>query len=252
MNEDIMNAPAFGPQSEIAASETSVEQPVEQSIESEESSVEENRVPYSRFKNIHSRALEAERMAAQYEAELQALRTQQVYREPVREEASLPSYWVEMYGDSAASKRAWEIQQEQNNLIRQQAREEALSAVREEREMESTRISENLETIDERLDALSAFVGRDLSDREQSAILDIVDEYTPQDEDGNYLGEVIPFEKAWEIYELKNQVSASPRKQARNSIAGISGSQTQGETSIGGDKSNNFNPLDWDAWRKRV
>jgi len=250
-----LNAPAFGPGSQNAegtqdAAPASVEQPEVQEEESVES-VEENKVPYSRFKNIHNRALEAEARAAEYQAQLDALRAQS-FREPHREETTLPSDWVEMYGDSDASKRAWERQQEMNEQIKYEAREEALNAVREERTMEVERINTNLETIDEQIDALSAYVGRDLTDKEQSAILDIVDEFTPQDEEGNYIGATIPFDKAWEIYEMKTQSQNSPRRQARDSIAGLSGSASQGETSIGGEKNKDFNPLDWNAWKKRI
>ncbi len=260
MTDYDLNAPAFGPGSQsatggepesVGTQEVSVETPAE--VEEEVSSVEENKVPYSRFKNIHNRALEAERMAAEYQSQLSTLMAQQkMYRQPQTEESTIPSFWMEMYGDSEASKRAWKLQDEQNQLIKQQAREEALSAVREQQSEEVERVNQNLETIDGEIDALSNYIGRELTDKEQSAILDIVDEYTPQDENGNYLGATIPFNKAWDIYEMKLQAQQGPRKQARDSVAQLNSSQSQGETNVGSGKNTEFNPMDWNAWRKRL
>ena len=50
---------------------------------------------------------------------------------------------------------------------------------------------------------------------------------------------------------MKQQVSKAPRTQARDSVASLTGTNTQGNTSIQ-DKDNSFNPLDWQAWRKRI
>jgi hypothetical protein len=45
-------------------------------------------------------------------------------------------------------------------------------------------------------------LGRELTENEQIAILDIVDEYTPKDKDGNYLCHLLPFDYAWKVYKL--------------------------------------------------
>lgn len=254
-----LNAPAFGPEAMKADGtpketvEPSVEEPkeeIEKESEVVEPSVEENKVPYSRFKKYHDLAKEAQEEALMWKSQAEALR--QIREEKVESTNDLPDYWVEMYGDSEASKKAWGIQQRQNEQLKKEALEAAISAVREERESESARIEENVMTIDQNMEVLSEYVGRELTDKEQSALLDIVDEYTPKDDDGNYLGSILSFDKAWEIYELKNQAQSAPKKQARDSVAGLSGSKSQGETSITADKSKDFNPLDWNAWKKRV
>jgi hypothetical protein len=74
------------------------------------------------------------------------------------------------------------------------------------RQQEALRLKENVSEIDERLEDLVEYLGRELTEDETSAILDIVDEYTPKDKDGNYLVELLPFEYAWEIYEAKKSV----------------------------------------------
>ncbi len=253
-----LNAPAFGPEAmkadgqPEAPKETSVEEPKEVEKESEvvEPSVEENKVPYSRFKKYHDLAREAQEDALRWKSEAEALR--HVREEKPEPASELPDYWVEMYGDSDASKKAWGIQQRQNEQLKQEALEAAVSAVREERESESIRVEENVTKIDQDMEALSEYVGRELTEKEQTSLLDIVDEYTPKDDNGNYLGSILSFDKAWEIYELKEQAKSAPKRQARDSVASLSGSKSQGETSITDEKNKNWNPLDWNAYKKRV
>lgn len=248
-----LNAPAFGPGSqnleEAKPTAEAVVEPVEVKKEevSVESSEEESKVPYSRFKKFHDRAIDAEREAAEWRAKAESIKP-----EPVStSNADLPEFWKELYGDSEASQKAWKIQSEQNALLKEEARREAVEAVRNERFEESKRTDQNVEKLDENFEDLSALVGRDLTDKEQSDVLDIVDEYTPKDEYGNYLGVILPFEKAWEIYGLKAQASKAPKAQARDQVASLSGAQSQGETIIT-EKDKNFNPLDWNAWRTRI
>jgi len=68
-------------------------------------------------------------------------------------------------------------------------------------------IIKNVAEIDKNLDALAKHIGRTLTDEEQEAVLDIVDEFMPKNEDGNYFWPLISFEKAWEVYELRNQAN---------------------------------------------
>lgn len=217
-------------------------------------SVEENHVPYSRFKNVHSRATEAEREAAEARRDADEWRRRyESYTPPTQatDNSSIPAYWVKLYGDSPEAKEAWNIQKQANDELKEEARREALDSIRNERYEEAERIEDNVETIDENFDRLNAFVGRYLTEKEQSVILDIVDEYTPQDQYGNYLGAVLPFEKAWEIYELKTNAQKAPSRQARDSVASLSSQNTQGETNIT-DQDKNWNPLDWNAYKRKI
>lgn len=71
---------------------------------------------------------------------------------------------------------------------------------------EALRINDNVSEIDDRLEDLTEYLGRELTEDETSAILDIVDEYTPKDSDGNYLVGLIPFDYAWEVYQAKKSI----------------------------------------------
>lgn len=71
---------------------------------------------------------------------------------------------------------------------------------------ETYKIVKNVAEIDKNLAALAIHVGRPLTDDEQGAALDIVDEFMPKDEKGGYYWPLISFEKAWEVYEMRKQV----------------------------------------------
>lgn len=251
MNKDKidLNAPAFGAGAQ-KIEETPVETEVKTEVEpkeTEETSEEESKVPYSRFKKFHDEAIELRREAAEWRAKAENYK-------PEREVSNteLPEFWKELYGDSEASKKAWKIQSEQNETLKAEARKEAIEAVRNERYEEAQRTEQNVETIDNNFEDLSAFVGRDLSEKEQSAILDIVDDYTPKDRDGNYAGELMSFDKAWEIYELRNQSAKSAKTKSRDQVASLNGSQSQGDPNATAEQNKNWNPLDWDAWKRRI
>ncbi len=252
-----LNKPAFGPDSEKISelmkeqeeTPTEVSQPKEEIKEDEVKSTEsveeeEQKVPYSRFKKYHEKAREAEAEAESWRVKYEALKEPRESREVFNEDMS--PEWKELYGDSEASQRAYKLDLQRQERIMERAREEALEAVRNERYEESNRTKENLEVIESNLEDLSAKVGRDLTKKEEEALLDIVDDYTPKDENGNYLGATIPFDKAWEIYELKRERTNAPKKQSRDSIASLNDTGTQGDTSVS-EKDKNFNPLDWGA-----
>lgn len=265
MSKVDLNKPAFGPNSQKlnqleevkAAPETSeeVKEEKEPEVEPKESVVEEeekdeSKVPYSRFKKFHERALEAETKAREYESRLNELEAR--YKEKKESPTfskEMPDYWKEMYGDSEASSKAWSIEQRRQEEIlemaEQRAEERAIRAMREERGSEERRLNENVQTIDSELERVSDKVGRDLTEKEQSALLDIVDDFTPKDEDGNYVGQTLPMEKAWEIYELKTQGAKIAKQNSRNAAAAPSSSGSEGGTNAG-DKDKNWNPS-WSA-----
>ena len=245
-----LNAPAFGAGAQKVESlgETVVEPVAEPKEEEKEVVVpeEESKVPYSRFKKFHDRALEAEALAEEWRQKAETFKPKE---EPTTD--SIPGYWIKLYGDSDASKEAWVVQKQENERAKEEMRREALEAVRNERLQETQQTEQNVEALDSNFEELSALVGRDLTDKEQSAVLDIVDDYTPKDKDGNFAGSLLSFDKAWGIYEMQQQVSKAPKAQARDTVAALTGAKTQGEAAIT-EQDKNFNPLDWNAWRKRI
>lgn len=261
-NKIDLNKPAFGEGAQTLADlqatltpDTSVEETVEikpKEEEAEETSVEETKVPYSRFKNIHNRALEAEAEAEKWRAKAEEIESSRQARSTDTSDEAMPPEWKDLYGDSEASEKAWKIQQKREQAIEQRAYEAGQRGAMELENRQRERLDANVARIDEHFEDLSAFVGRDLTEKEQSSILDIVDNYTAKDADGNYLGEVMPFDKAWEIYELKQNSGKAQSRQSRDNVAALSGTNTQGDTAVNAEKDKNFNPLDWNAWKNRL
>lgn len=252
-----LNAPAFGEGAQkVTGSDEEVTKVVEEEIKpevvvTEEASAEESKVPYSRFKKFHDAAKEAEAEVAYWKDQAQN-HAEPVARPNTLSADEMPAKWVKLYGDSEASQEAWQVQQQLNAEILANARQEALEAVRNERYEEVTRTEQNVEVLDDNFEDLGALVGRDLTDAEQSAVLDIVDDYTPKDRNGNYAGEILPFEKAWEIYELKTQAQRAPKVAARDNVARLSGNQTQGDASNKAEQDKAWNPFDWNSYQKRI
>lgn len=268
-----LNAPAFGPDSQklsdLSDDKPEVEAPEVEEVKKEEvtaepsaegSEEEPKRVTYSRFKNVWSRAEQAEKDAeeAHREAEEWKRRAEQ-HQEPVKQESqniNAPNWWVKLFGNDDAAMEGWKTYDSGTSEIQErmvkEAQEKALEAIKNERNQEETRVKENMNKIDSELEQLEAFVGRGLTEKEQSSVLDIVDDYSPKDDQGNYLGATIPFEKAWEIYELKNQAAKAPKTKARDNVAAINASQSQGEPSVTTEKDKNWNPLNWDDYKKRL
>lgn len=255
-----LDAKAFG--TEVPTETDTAQTPPVESVENKEQETSpstgdetEQRVPYSRFKIANDRARQAEQEAESARIELERIRQERTerYEERTQDEPKdLPSYWLKMYGDSDNSREAYKYELERQTIIRDEARREALDAVREERQMETRALSNNERTIDQRIANLSDDLGRDLTDTEESALLDIVDEYTPKDQDGNYAGELIPFEKAWEIYEMKQSQGGQRTRQARSTPTALTSSRTDGEPNNQEKNNKDWNPLDWNSWRKKI
>lgn len=240
-------APAFnfkGDREQIEVAPVEVQEEVTLAP-SEDSVVEKNRVPYSRFEKVYESAREAREESERYRAEADALRQSQ-YTQP---QEDTPEYWKELFGDTDAAKRAYKAEQQRIIAIEERAETRAIEALEQRQYQQQVKIATNLDTIDNRLDALSDVLGRDLSESEQVAVLDIIDDYTPKDNNGNYAGELLPFDKAWDIYEMKqSQASASTRK-SRDNVASISGSKSQGEPQ---QSERPFNHGAWGSWRSRL
>lgn len=220
---------------------------------------EGQKVPYSRLQSVIEARREAERKAEEAEQryqELLASRNSDTNRNQGDGQTyagSLPEWWVKLYGDSEESKQAYGYELERQRQIREEARQEAIEAVRQERAQEGQVLAENERTIDNKLEDLALTLGRDLTDKEETAVLDIVDEYTPKDENGNYAGDLIPFDKAYEIYELRQSKATGKVNKARQTPTALTSARSESESVTTKEKDDSdWNPLDWNSWRKRV
>lgn len=254
-NQLDLSKPAFGVESQKVADITAVEPKLDETPKLVEKEVdktegvsdEKPRVPYSRFEKFHKSSIQFEAEAKFWKDEAERLSHQP--QSTVSNE--IPDYWVEMYGDTDASKKAWSIESKRQNDFIATAERKAIEAVERRSDEVKSREKENEAMIDESLAEVSDIAGRDLTEQEQSTILDIMDEYTPKDADGNYLGGLIAPDKAWEIYELKQQASKSSRNQSRDQVASLTNS-TPALSSDQAEQDKNWNPLNWSSWRDKL
>ncbi len=245
--------------------EPSVEEPdkekegVEESDNGErapETSEEENKVSYSRFKNIHTRYRESEKRAQELEArlaELESSRGERIEREAPSFEGEKYQAWKKLFvGENAQDtpqlREAYQIYMSQfappdESYIQKIAAQAYEQSVRNE----ERRVASNERTLDDQLEDLSISIGRDLTEEEQIAVLDIMDEFSAKDNDDRILS-LYPAEKAWEMYEIQSGGVRSSRTEARNKVASLTSSGTRGETTGSGkaqeDKA--FDPR-WEA-----
>lgn len=231
------------------AETTEVEETVEDtSPSSDENDVVEKKVPYSRFQTVVRERNEAAERISSLEERLSDLESaRQETSSTSLEDLDVPPEWVKLYGDSDVSKEAWKIQQTREQQIAANAVRQALDMFKSEERFEREALVENEAIVEDSLASLQESVGKKFTKREEEAILSIVDEMSPEGEDGKYLS-VFPFEKAYEIYELRNAVRGKPTQQARQDVARLTGNASEGES----ESQDPTFKRGWDNWREAL
>ncbi len=211
-------------------------------LEAEEEETESGgkkvRIPVSRLKTLTSKVseLEAQLQESKSYAERVAALEAQLNS---NKDDELPDWWKEAYGDSDVSRQGYKNQQRimREELIRVTKEQEAQRQA-EEAEREA-RISSIEQSFDEQMDELSETIGRELTATQKSELLDIVGEYSPQ-ENGRYVA-YMPVSKAYDIWQKGQNVNNGKQEMAR--IAGIQ--------STGGSVSSAPERPQWGDWRKK-
>lgn len=247
------NAPAFG--SKVQKIEEAKEEVIEEGTATPAANAgetETGRVPYSRFEKVHKEALEAREEAriAREEAQRAREEFESFSRNSRESDNQIPDYWKELFGDSDASKKAFQAEQKRIAEFEIRAEERAIRAYENRMELDSNRISSNLDSLEERIESFSDTLGRDLTEEEQSDLLDIVDEFTPKKKDGSYDGNLISFDKAWQIRELQTEKENLSKSRSRNAATSASGTSSQGVASGVSDEA--WNPRAWGSWKSRI
>ncbi len=248
---DINNLPVGQGQPSEEEPKAAEEKPKEEEVKEEPvASEEETKVPYSRVQNIIRYRREAEEKAAALEARLAELEAAQSVQNTNVEEP--PAEWFTLTGgDTPQSRQAYQILRKQFNPSPEYIQQMAVEAYRNAERSETQRVSSNEEMIDRQFDDLSAIVGRDLTDEEETRVLEIMDEYSPVNDEGRIIS-LFPAEKAWEVYELEAEAQKSSKSEGRNRVAALTGSRTTGEPAQKGiveDK--DFDPR-WEALDKSI
>lgn len=201
------------------------------------------RVPYSRFESVNERAIRAEERLKILEEEIVKSKTV----EP--SEIDVPTEWVELYGDSDEAKRAYQLQLKLNERMQEEASKNAYERIINREKEEKELVDKNLEEIENSIADFESTLGRKLTEKEESSILDIQDEFTAKDENGKYITSLFPPDKAFEIYELRSSKVRAAKTQAKNRVLGLTGASSEGDVS---DTSAGYRPNVWGSWRDKI
>lgn len=218
----------------------------EETSSSKKDDVEEARVPYSRFETVNERAIRAEK-------ELELLREEQKQSKQVTvSETDPPAEWLELYGDSDTSRRAWNVQQtlDQKRLasIQEAAARSAVEGLEKRQAEQSKHESEIVSNMENAFDDFAAKNKRTFSDSEQSAILDVMDDLSPKDEKGLYLVDPTTYmERAVELYDLRLAKSTTKKNESKRRATSLASAGSEGEPS--NQKTGHFKAGSWDSWR---
>lgn len=213
---------------------------------SEQAGSEEQRVPYSRFKSKIAEVEQKESIIKDLEDRLSYLEQSKIESTP-SEDLEVPQEWVELYGDSDASKRAFKLQLQREEKLMEDATKNAINQLKAETEKQIKMAEENELYIEESLSSLHKKLGKKLPADVEDEVLTIVDEFSPVDESGKYIS-LFPFDKAYEIYELRNGQAKQSTIQARNQVANLTGNTSEGES----DSSSADFKRGWDNWREAL
>lgn len=206
---------------------------------------EEQKIPYSRFKKKLDELTETTSKVAFLEGQLEELKQNRLESKPV--DVEVPPEWVKLYGDSEVSKDAYIVQLKREEQLQEKAVTQAIDRINKQRQEETERLSENESLLEENLSSLSDNLGKKLSNKQEEAILSIVDEFSPVGKDGKYLS-MFPFDKAYEIYQLRLSADGKPTRQARKKVADLTGTTSEGEV----DSSSTPHKRGWDNWRDEL
>lgn len=245
--DKLNNEPAFGEdeKEEEQVEEEVVEEKVEEKVPAsteEEGAVEVGRIPYSRFEKVNEAKIIAETRLAQLEEQIKnGSKTDSTDITPDED-------WIALWGDSEESKKAYLIDQRRSERMRIDATEKILEDIEAKQSKKQEEFQENLNYIEDNIAKFEESIKRKLTDAEESALLDIQDEFTPKDEKGNYIAPLLSPEKAFEIYNLRNVGAKTDKVLARRKVVSITGSGSGDDNS----SSSSYDANEWGSWRKKL
>jgi len=206
---------------------------------------EVGRIPYSRFEKVNE-----EKIRALARLEILEKQLENSSNNSSSQEITPDEDWIKLWGDSPEAKEAYLIDQKRKERERIEITEQILKDIDSKQTAKQTELQENLNYIEENIASLEETLGRKLSESEESAILDIQDEWTPKDDKGNYIVPLISADKAYEIYTLRQSSAKAEKTLARRKVVSITGSGSDGESL--GSNSENYDANTWGSWRNKL
>jgi len=212
----------------------------------EDAVIEKARIPYSRFEKVNERAIQAEIRLQMLEEQL----AQSNQKSESGQEVEMPNEWRQILGDTAEGKVAYDLLMKMNEKSHSEETNRILEELDKRQAAKNEEVNENLDYIEDNLARLQDSLERDLTEAEEAAVLDIQDEFTPQDRNGNYIAPLLSAEKAFEIYSLRQAATKGEKSQARRKVVSITGASSEGDSSRSDWES--YNPMAWGQWEKKL
>lgn len=230
-----------GPSLSTLISDEPKEVEAESEVEDDESNDKKVRIPRSRLKTLTSKVSELEARLAESQTYQERVAALEAQINSNRAHEELPDWWKQDYGEGDEQAKAYKafkrgLQEELKQQMEVQYAEQARAEAARQERVRSTE-----QSFDEQMEELEDTLGRNLTDNQKSELLEIVEEYSPQ-EDGSYTA-YMPISKAYKLWQ--NNQSTNVAKKEMASIAGI---QSSGNSS---QQSQSSAPPQWGDWRKR-
>lgn len=206
-----------------------------------------------RFNEIYGEAKRHEREASEARDRadrLERLLEQSLQQARAPEKRTVPDEWKKVLGETDATEAFYELLDRELSTREQRAVEKAYDRYVEEQQGSNEAIRANEGAIDLELESLEDQLGRELTDEEASAILDIADELTPQ-ENGKYLTSLVPLRAAYGEYRARQFEAKAPQQQQRQRVASVVSAKggSVGESPATREVRGRPNP---DGWRKAI
>lgn len=201
------------------------------------------RVPYSRFESVNEARVRAEEQLRIMQAERAQ---EQLAQAAAPTDTGLPTYWVELYGDSDASKRAYQLRQQEIKEEREQLRQGLREDFQREQVEQEQRVDTTVEQWSNSIDDYAAKNKRTFTEADTDALLDVMDELTPKDENGNYIVEPIQYlDRAVELHDLRQDKAKNSARTSRQATARLTSAKSEGVPTS--------KPGEWDGnWEKKL
>jgi len=264
--EDVLNEPAFNIATpdhqkindsdipELVQEESEPEIKVEsRKGRKEEETAEVTPRFQDRFNEIYGESKRHEREAqeARDRADrLERLLEQSMQQGRAPEKRNVPDEWKRVLGETEATDAFYELLDKELSTRESRATEKAYERLIEEQRGSTEAVRANEGAIDRELESLEDQLGRELTDEEASAILDIADELTPQ-ENGRYTTNLVPLRAAYGEYRARQLEAKAPQQQQRQRVASVvsAKSSSVGESPAQREVRGRPNP---DGWRKAM
>jgi hypothetical protein len=263
--EDVLNEPAFNVSApdhskindsdvpELVREDSDPEIKVEPRKGRKEEDTEVTPRFQDRFNEIYGEAKRHEREASEARDRadrLERLLEQSMQQGRTPEKRGVPEEWKKVLGETEATEAFYELLDRELSTREQRAVEKAYERYVEEQQGSTEAIRANEGVIDSELESLENSIGRELTDDEASAILDIADELTPQ-ENGKYTTNLVPLRAAYGEYRARQFEAKAPQQQQRQRVASVVSAKGSGlgESPATREVRGRPNP---DGWRKAI